>query len=313
MASTSSYSLDSLPFELRQLILINCDLESIRNLVIASSVYYHHWQAEGTRVSRVLQQDVLSSMMPEAFAVLVSTFTMPVREDHWWNYVTHEPDVYGLFREANLWQDEDEVEEDDDKINSKPTRLKTGMTFRNGSVIWMQRYKKDVIEPLVTAYAKWAMRQFQKEIGRLQKGECSKSDALDDHCNVDLSRSEWDRIERAFWRYQLVCNFAIAVDIEEFDSALLGDLSLPPQFGEALMLWETWEHEEIVCVDEFVQAMYNAFLGDSVHDSSTLDDKTNDAKTFFSLSRSLDACGTQFAKSLGRKFIRLRISSSLYP
>lgn len=112
--------------------------------------------------------------------------------------------------------------------------------------VQMARFHTSTVEPLVEQYASWALGNIGTPVAP-----------------AALSRTETMRIQRAMYRFQIVCNvFGNRIKHDSLSSHRAQSLGCL----RFLSGYEPWEIEEILCINAFFQEQYEGKLAETSYD-----------------------------------------------
>ncbi|PWY90594.1 hypothetical protein BO94DRAFT_623342 [Aspergillus sclerotioniger CBS 115572] len=220
--------LETLPPEIRYLIMSMLELRGLQALVHASPVYHRQYLADRWRLLPRCLDVTLQSVAVEACFAYRSGMA-EFSETRNPEAVIELLDLYqerrALFK-ASAWSQDLTADE----------------------ALGMVTFHLSIVEPLVRRYAVWALGNLAQEPEVRQ-------------CDASLSKTEELRLLRSMYRFQLCCNlFGVGCHgtpfspRSEFDS-----VSILKVF---LSIFEPWEVEEIVCIYAFAKAKYNQIFDD---------------------------------------------------
>lgn len=234
--------IENLPVEIqRQIIFCIPSLASLGAIIRASPVFYSLFQSE----PRNFIANCLKLGLGDAF--LDASTAQAAMQDE---FQRQRRDAMKMRREPSVvWPF---LESYRKKVEELPCNAWIHSISLPGAV-QMATFHTSTVGPLVEQYASWAL------------GNIGTSDNL-----TPLSTTERMRIQRALYRFQIVCDV--------FGNRLKDDnlsTNRPRHLGclRFLTSYEPWEIEEILCINTFVQEQYEHRLSEVSDDLNPNNDR----------------------------------------
>lgn len=241
-SATTPPSLESLPFEIQEEVLTQLpNLQSLSALIHASPRLHSVYLKDRLQILSKYLEQVLESVLVDAHATYLSgreEFQRNRNEDRIWEFI----DTYQAQRSVSI-----------------SSSLVQKLSLQE--VTEMVRFHLSVIEPLTELYTTWSL-------AALHPPPPQKPGQIGMEANA-ITKVERTRIYRALYRLQLFCNLC-GTRGDDRDSTLLiaGDVDR----ARILAIFQPWEVEEILCINEFAQDKYSRVLDQVAWD---LDEERN--------------------------------------
>lgn len=229
LKSRENAQLEELPAEIRRLLLSTLKYEELRSLVYASPVYHQQYLLDRKYLLSKCLETTLGSnaIIIDACAVYQSGLL---------NLPEVDPEEE-IARFLKLYRD---------RCSSSSYQDQCVEPIQLDEVISILTFHHTVITPLTEYYANWILDNFTKETTNSPQS------------HEPLSRTEWRRLVRALYRFQLYCTvFGRIKDRQwwlEFE-----EMDILRIFME---IYQPWEVEEIACIHTFAEKRVDQVFDD---------------------------------------------------
>ncbi|KAG5979980.1 hypothetical protein E4U55_004525 [Claviceps digitariae] len=227
--------LESLAPELRlELLLHMPDLKTLHSFIHASPFFYAQYRYnEHMILSFFLNRD-LDGFFVDAYATMR---TRPRQLKKLGKYVTNEH-VLDILKEYQTWL-------------SDPLSTPDLLSVDLDSLRWMAAYHRDVVEPMVDEYFRWAVKNMNSALSSTYSPKLARPARK-------LTRSEQIRISRAMYRFATFHHLFGNHGKRSHDRTVTRHGRFKEFEVNAIFfgVFDPWEAEAIDCIDLFAKAKY---------------------------------------------------------
>lgn len=220
--------LETLPAEIRHLLLSKLDPEALKALATASPVYLQQYMLDRYHLICECLETTLGSVAIDACAV----------------YQSGSAEFSKTRDYRNVTQFLQYYKDLHNRSSSQYLSLKELLDM--DGIMSMMSFHTSIIMPLCRHYAGWALTNLAEKTDKEFPESHNK--------HPILSRTEELRLVRALYRYQLYCNLFGVGESGCYEQSYTDDKNL---FKGFLHIYKSWEIEEIACIYTFTMKNFD--------------------------------------------------------